>query len=217
MSTQIRNLIIMLILFVFIQSCKKEPLPCFTTTTTEIEVGESIDFTNCSLDWETYLWDFGDGVQSTVNISPSHTYSSSGTYTVTLSVFSKNKKLSGNTSKNIQVNKTNKKFVGTYSVNENCNGAIDNYNMTVSAGIPDDEIVINNFANLFNGVRATIINNSMSLKEQNGLKDKFGDYWDLSSGSGTLANNQLPFSFSIDDIFYNNIVGWVDCNATANK
>lgn len=44
-----------------------------------------IDFDNNSLYGDTYLWDFGDGEEST-DFSPIHTYYTPGTYTVTLVV-----------------------------------------------------------------------------------------------------------------------------------
>jgi PKD repeat protein len=45
--------------------------------------GDIVDFTNTSADATTYSWDFGDGTSST-ETSPSHMYTSDGTYTVTL-------------------------------------------------------------------------------------------------------------------------------------
>ena len=43
----------------------------------------TIQFTNNSIDGDEYLWDFGDGNQST-DENPTHTFSSTGTYTVSL-------------------------------------------------------------------------------------------------------------------------------------
>ena len=42
-----------------------------------------VNFTNASLNADTYSWDFGDGESST-ETSPSHTYAADGTYDVTL-------------------------------------------------------------------------------------------------------------------------------------
>ena len=45
--------------------------------------GLLVNFTNASLNADTYSWDFGDGESST-ETSPSHTYAADGTYDVTL-------------------------------------------------------------------------------------------------------------------------------------
>lgn len=47
--------------------------------------GNTINFTNASTDGASFNWSFGDGTTST-EISPSHTYTTPGTYTVTLTV-----------------------------------------------------------------------------------------------------------------------------------
>jgi len=62
------------------------PTASFTADQTAIPVGESVIFTDQSTNNPTsWSWDFGDGSTST-EASPSHTYSSAGTYTVELTV-----------------------------------------------------------------------------------------------------------------------------------
>ncbi|HET8859196.1 PKD domain-containing protein [Marivirga sp.] len=51
----------------------------FTSAVTEL----TVNFTNTSLNAETYMWDFGDGTTSTEE-NPTHTYAADGTYPVTL-------------------------------------------------------------------------------------------------------------------------------------
>ncbi len=46
--------------------------------------GGNVDFTNTSENADQYSWDFGDGSALSTEVSPSHTYTQSGTYTVTL-------------------------------------------------------------------------------------------------------------------------------------
>ncbi|MBC7778151.1 MAG: PKD domain-containing protein [Phycisphaerae bacterium] len=47
-------------------------------------VGATVSFSNSSANATSYSWGFGDG-QTSIETSPSHTYASDGTYTVTLS------------------------------------------------------------------------------------------------------------------------------------
>lgn len=58
-------------------------LPAFTPSIEIICVGETITFTNTSIDALTYTWDFGDGNNSTLD-NPTHTYTTIGQYVITL-------------------------------------------------------------------------------------------------------------------------------------
>ena len=62
------------------------PLAAFTVDKDVVFAGDPIGFTNQSTGTPplSYLWDFGDGTTST-DISPSHTFGSTGAYNVTLS------------------------------------------------------------------------------------------------------------------------------------
>jgi hypothetical protein len=61
-----------------------DPMANFTFTTLD---STGFIFTNTSMNADGYSWDFGDGNTSTL-ANPTNTYSNSGDYTVTLSVFS---------------------------------------------------------------------------------------------------------------------------------
>ena len=63
-----------------------EILPLAVADFTYVVTGLSVAFTNTSVDADTYLWDFGDGVTDTV-ASPTHVYAAAGSYTVTLWAF----------------------------------------------------------------------------------------------------------------------------------
>lgn len=67
---------------IFLVGCAK-PITSFTPTTNKTTVVKPISFTNETQKATTYLWDFGDGNTST-EVSPSHSFYSSGTYTVSL-------------------------------------------------------------------------------------------------------------------------------------
>lgn len=60
-----------------------KPLVQFTANNTTICQGGSIQFQNQASAFDSCLWDFGDGVTSTL-INPAHTYSAAGQFSVTL-------------------------------------------------------------------------------------------------------------------------------------
>ncbi|RMG54101.1 MAG: PKD domain-containing protein, partial [Bacteroidetes bacterium] len=60
-----------------------DPQAGFTASDTYGCAPLAVNFGNTSVDATNYLWDFGDGTTSTA-ANPSHTYTSTGTYTVTL-------------------------------------------------------------------------------------------------------------------------------------
>jgi hypothetical protein len=79
------------------------PLARFTMDATQTCVGQIIQFTdNNSVDYDTYVWDFGDGTTST-NINETHSYSSPGTYTVRLTVTDTNTNISNTMQQNIVI------------------------------------------------------------------------------------------------------------------
>ena len=83
-------------------SCIEQPQASFTVSNTSPKVGESVRFTNNSMDAESYEWDFGDGEYST-QMSPSHKYSEAGTQYVTMTAFSKKRKKSDTDYRTINV------------------------------------------------------------------------------------------------------------------
>ncbi|MDG1379890.1 MAG: PKD domain-containing protein, partial [Flavobacteriaceae bacterium] len=63
-------------------------LASFTTDNNTIEVNNTVNFTNTSTGFDSYVWDFGDGSTTSTETSPSHQYTETGTYTVTLTATS---------------------------------------------------------------------------------------------------------------------------------
>ena len=88
MKKKLFNLVLFATISIF-YSCQKEPTASFTVSSTSVNVGETVTFTNTSINANSCLWDFGDGGSSIIE-SPSHTYDTVGTFTVTLTAFSKN-------------------------------------------------------------------------------------------------------------------------------
>lgn len=71
-----------------ISSCDEDdpkvlPESAFTYLPTTVVQWDEVTFTNTTTYGETYAWDFGDGNTSTEE-SPKHTYTTSGSFTVTL-------------------------------------------------------------------------------------------------------------------------------------
>lgn len=67
------------------------------------QINDNVTCTNLSSNYESVLWDFGDGATS-FNEDPIHTYSASGTYEITLSAFSNSGCLVDTHSSTISVN-----------------------------------------------------------------------------------------------------------------
>ncbi|PCH66524.1 MAG: hypothetical protein COC01_07850, partial [Bacteroidetes bacterium] len=60
------------------------PLASFSASKDSICPGDEVTFTNSSNDLSNPFWDFGDGTQTSILISPDHIFSIVGTYTVSL-------------------------------------------------------------------------------------------------------------------------------------
>ena len=98
------------------------PLARFTTSATEICEGESIQFDdNNSVDYDTYVWDFGDGTTAT-GLHETHTYSTPGNYTVSLTVTDTNINVSDVMQQNITVNELPDNTVSLTGDNPACFG-----------------------------------------------------------------------------------------------
>jgi PKD repeat protein len=85
-----RILYILLALPLFIISCEKTPVASFSTDTNEPEVGKPVFFNNNSHNSDRFEWDFGDGYVSSER-DPVHTFTSTGSYEVSLTAISKNR------------------------------------------------------------------------------------------------------------------------------
>jgi cyclophilin family peptidyl-prolyl cis-trans isomerase len=77
-----RTLFLLTLSFAGFTACMN-PLARFTMSAQHAEAPASVDFNNTSEGADTYVWDFGDGVQSTDSIT-THRYTHAGKYDVTL-------------------------------------------------------------------------------------------------------------------------------------
>ncbi len=87
---------IALIIIIYLSGCKKSPTACFKysseslTSGENIVVDEDITFSNCSEHSNTFLWDFGDGTQTSEK-NPVHSYDETGSYVVKLTAYGEDK------------------------------------------------------------------------------------------------------------------------------
>ena len=80
----------LMIVMVGLSSCQKDepetpaPVAGFTFTGAGGNAPCEVAFTNASTNATSYVWDFGDGTETSTEKSPQHTYTSGGTFTVQL-------------------------------------------------------------------------------------------------------------------------------------
>ncbi len=83
-----KSLLLVMLAALAFASCKK-PTANFSASKTDLLVGEVVTFTNTSEDATHYIWDFGDGSTHSTAKGPTHVYWVPGSYTVTLTTYSK--------------------------------------------------------------------------------------------------------------------------------
>jgi PKD repeat protein len=82
------KIVLSLICLIFYQALYAQPNVDFSATPIEVCLGSSIQFNDLTTSTnpiQTWLWNFGDGQESSLQ-NPTHTYTFSGTFTVTLLV-----------------------------------------------------------------------------------------------------------------------------------
>ena len=114
--------------FITVNPAGSEPVANFTADITTINLGGSVQFTDQSINSPTsWLWNFGDGSPTSTSNNPSHSYTTAGTYTVSLTVTNT---YGSNT-------KTINNYI-TVNQNENNIGIIFNPNLTYGTVIDLD-------------------------------------------------------------------------------
>ncbi len=96
MKKYFNNLVLLLFISIFIGSCTEKAVPPAPSPFAIFEMSKDggvppfeMIFTNKSANTDTYLWDFGDNTPTSTEKNPKHTYTASGTYTVTLTATGK--------------------------------------------------------------------------------------------------------------------------------
>lgn len=75
-------------LLLSLSGCINYPTPCFQAPEL-VRVGDTVRFTNCTVDGYSYYWWFDDGATST-EANPKHVYTQRGKYKVYMTAYTKN-------------------------------------------------------------------------------------------------------------------------------
>ena len=183
------------IILVTLFSCAKKPTACFTVSSTEVETGDTIYFTDCSEDAEFYDWGFGDGFTSEEQ-NPSHAYAIVGDFTAWLSASSENLGKNSYTSKIIKVTNSRDKFLGSYSINDNCiEQGTTTLEITENLGSAGS-VLIDNIFEGFQNVIANVSSNNIVIPQQTFI-DTVQSYTMYIDGSGSLNGNILSVTYTV--------------------
>lgn len=69
-----------------LEAAGERPTACVRAAAAQVRVGEAVIWTNCSTGGSTYEWDFGDNTTSTAQRPSNKSYSTAGTYDISLTV-----------------------------------------------------------------------------------------------------------------------------------
>lgn len=209
-------------LVILFSACKKDPAAIISADKTEVETGESIQFSNTSANASSYLWDFGDNTQSTES-APSKIFTEARYYNVKMKAYSKKEKEADETSLLIKVKNVNEKFAGAYTMQGTCisanNFASPSANMSVLSSGTDKIILEYGFFTLF----GTVNGNGVTIPNQTVYTSQQGPYSSSQSysGNGTLNSNSINLniisSYSYYDSYGTNTVTSSSCNYSGSK
>lgn len=163
------------------------PVACFTSAGGTVQKDSLVSFTNCSQNATGYSWAFGDGGTSTQQ-QASHTYTTAGTYKVTLVATNTNG--ADTTEQNINVAAApNAAFLGSFSAADVCTSGTYSFQSTITAGSSGNSIIISNFSDYNASVTATVSGSSITISPQTVNGYTF-------NGTGTISNNNAVINFT---------------------
>lgn len=113
------------------------------------------------------------------------------------------------------------RFLGTYAVTENysssgCGSGSDSYTLIISEGSYYSEIIVTGLGGGMASVKFIVEGNTMQSPYQEAVNSPIG-YLDLDEGIGVLSGNTIILNYTVDDILYSNICGYIDASATLTK
>lgn len=193
---------------ILLTGCKK-PQACIDFAPEKVEVNQPFTMNSCSIDSKDYEWNMGDG--TTISGSTAtHTYTNYGIYSVQLTAIRGGKE--NTATKAIQVVSTADKYLGSYVVNENCEGSLDSYVVNITE-FDENSVWIHNFLNQGWDVLADVDGTSINIP-WHGLMEASGSFYDILYGSGTYSNGNLQLSWTVSDQAYDNVEGVFSCSGT---
>jgi len=87
-----KTILLIAITTLLLAGCEMRPDASFYCSSSTLELGEPVHFTNTSINAVDFEWDFGDGTFST-NRDVSHAFTEPGSYTITLTAYSSDNRL----------------------------------------------------------------------------------------------------------------------------
>ncbi len=175
-----------------LMSCKKtEPTACFTPSATDVLIGDVVQFENCSNEYLTAEWNFGDGSNANVG-DPSHKFNKQGVYNVNLKVLSKDG-LTSTSSSEITVNRLGVKSLEI--VDFDLSNPVNRFSVLLNG-----EDITNGSANVVNGSGSmTITFSDLSISSLSGdvltiIKEEEQD----SGWFGTFWNEVARYTYNMN-------------------
>lgn len=179
---------------VLLNSCTKQPDACFTASSSNVLVGEAVNFTSCAEEANSVIWDFGDGATAEGSTA-SHSYARGGVYQVEMKAYSKKNKKWDRATRIINVGAGKTRRLTALQVNGFNLKKADNteWDATVIPGIPTEPDVFIEY-----GVKggsktyATDVKNDAKLNE-------LPFTWDFGPEPDKLILTDAEWFFRISD------------------
>lgn len=187
---------------------------CIDAPSGTITAGTAFTFTSgCTTGSNivSYAWSFGDGGTATT-ASPSHTYASAGSYTVTLIITTASNASTATKSVTVVAGSGTtlpQDFAGTYSVFDACQSTVS-YNETVTTS--GSTATISNMGNHGTNVTGTINGSSITIASQNFYTSGGSTYTVSGNGNLSADHKTLNITFSAVSGF-----GTTTCNVIGTK
>lgn len=152
----------------YVNGLGEPPVANFSASDTKGTIPFTVQFTDQSSQATSWLWDFGDGTNSTLE-NPTHTYNSTGTYTVTLTVTNSE----GSDQETMEII-TSTDDIQPPKPTSNIPGGLYNSNQTVTLSATDDRDPNPKIYYTLNGddptTSSNLYNGSLSITDTTTLK-----------------------------------------------